>query len=244
VKVGFRSFVRAAGLRGLAGAAVVAATAMIVSARAAEPSAAGADWNRAAIGTIDPKVFDMALGAEACAIETGAVSNPATLSVIDYSKASTIPRLWVYDLKNRSLLYQELVAHGQGSGGNVASRFSNESDTHASSLGLFVTAGTVVASTGYSLLLNGLEAGINDHALARGIIMHGAWYVSEAFAKAQGYLGRSWGCPAVSLQVARTLIDRIKGGGLLFAYYPDPRWLATSRFLNHCGAKPATASTN
>ena len=234
----------AIGLRGVTSAALVAAAAVVVSARTPGPASTAADWNRAAIGTIDPKVFDMALDAEACAIETGAVSHPATLSVIDYSKASTVPRLWVYDLNDRSLLYQELVAHGQGSGGNVPTRFSNESDTHASSLGLFVTAGTVVANTGYSLLLKGLETGVNDNALARGIIMHGAWYVSEAFAKAQGYLGRSWGCPAVSLQVARALIDRIKGGGLLFAYYPDPRWLATSRFLNHCGTKPATASTN
>jgi|SRR5579862_300896 len=227
-------------LSGLAvfSAAIVGAAAY---ARAAAPvetvMPAPSGWNAASLGTIDPKVFGLAMDATECAIDTGAVKDPATLSVIDYSKVSTVPRLWVYDLKSRSLVYQELVAHGQGSGGNIPTRFSNETDTHASSLGLFLTGTTVVAKTGYSLLLKGLEAGFNDHALARGIIMHGAWYVSEAFAKAQGYLGRSWGCPAVSQQVAHALIDRIKGGGVLFAYYPDPQWLATSKYLNGCGAR-------
>lgn len=200
-----------------------------------------AEWTPEALGSIDPKVFNLALGAAQCAAGFGDVSNPSTLSVIDYSKASTVPRLWVYDLKSRTRLFEELVAHGQGSGGNVPTVFSNVTDTHASSLGLFVTASAFLGGKGYSLLLTGLEAGFNDHARARGIIMHGAWYVSEAFARAQGYLGRSWGCPAVSQQVAQTLIDRVKGGSLLFAYYPDPKWLATSKYLGTCNT-PAHAA--
>lgn len=225
-------------------AAALAAVPPPASAAVPTASSGAALWDPAALGTIDRKVFDLGMAAADCAVQTGVVKDPPTLSIIDYSKASTVPRLWVYDLKERSLLFEELVAHGQGSGGNVPTRFSNEPDTHASSLGLFLAEGTVVGETGYSLLLKGLDAGFNDNALARGIIMHGAWYVSEAFAKAQGYLGRSWGCPAVSLSIARTLIDRIKNGGLVFAYYPDGKWLASSRFVGSCGVKhplPATA---
>jgi hypothetical protein len=83
------------------------------------PVAASA-WSQAARGTIDPRVLDLALGAVQCAVRSGAVTDPATLTVIDYSKPSTEKRLWVFDLQAHELLYEELVAHGQGSGDNVA----------------------------------------------------------------------------------------------------------------------------
>jgi hypothetical protein len=139
-------------------------------------------------------------------------------------------------LRARELVYEELVAHGQGSGGNLPTLFSNEADTHRTSLGLFVTGDTYVGKNGYSLRLDGLDRGFNDRARDRAIVMHGAPYVSEQFAREQGRLGRSWGCPAVSEAVARNLIDRVKGGGLVFAYYPDQNWLAGSQYLGGCAA--------
>jgi hypothetical protein len=181
-------------------------------------------------------VFDLALGAASCAVKSGAVKEPSTLTVIDYSKPSSEPRLWVYDLKSRELLYQELVAHGQGSGANVPTQFSNEPETHRTSLGLFVTADTYVGKNGYSLRLDGLDRGFNDLASERAIVMHGAPYFSEACDKAKGRLGRSWGCPAVSDLVARKMIDTVKGGSLVFAYYPDSQWLKASKFLGGCKA--------
>src|SRR4051812_5805875 len=78
----------------------------------------------------DAGVVDMAFGAASCAIRAGAVSDPQTLTVIDYSKPSTEDRLFVYDLDSRQLEYAELVAHGSGSGENMATRFSNDADTH------------------------------------------------------------------------------------------------------------------
>src|SRR5262249_13920006 len=108
--------------------------------------------------------------------------------------------------------------------------------SHRSSIGLFVTADTYVGKNGYSLRLDGLESGFNDRAREREIVIHGAPYVSAAFADAHGRLGRSWGWPPLSLGRARTVIDRVKGGGLLFSYYPDPTWLRTSQFLNTCQA--------
>ena len=186
--------------------------------------------------TIETDVLELALGAASCAVKSGAVERPRTLTVIDYSKPSTEKRLWVYDLTTRELLYEELVAHGQGSGANHATQFSNTPDSHQTSLGLFVTDETYVGRNGYSLRLDGLDKGMNDRARARAIVMHGAPYVSPAFAKANGRLGRSHGCPAVSDAVARELINRVKSGGLVFAYYPDAEWLKTSKYLGGCGA--------
>jgi hypothetical protein len=101
---------------------------------------------------------------------------------------------------------------------------------------LFLTDETYVGRNGYSLRLDGLDRGFNDRARERAIVMHGAPYVSEAFAEAQGRLGRSWGCPALRQSVAREVIDRVKGGGLLFAYYPDAKWLTSSKYLGDCAA--------
>jgi hypothetical protein len=206
------------------------------------PAFSRADWTAPALGTIDTDVFGLALGAASCAVRSGDVPNPATLTVIDYSKPSTAKRLWVFDLLARELLYQELVAHGQGSGDNLATTFSNEENTHRSSLGLFATEGTYSGKNGYSLRLNGLEPGFNDHALERAIVIHGAPYVSEAFAEAQGRLGRSWGCPALREGIAREVIDHVKNGNLLFVYYPDEKWLKSSKYLGDCAAARPSAA--
>ena len=202
----------------------------------ANVSFARENFEGVSLGSIQPDVLDLALNAATCAVRAGKVSNPKTLTVIDYSRPSSQPRLWVVDLTTHELLYEELVAHGQGSGGDTATMFSNQPETHRTSLGLFVTDSTYVGKNGYSLRLNGLDEGINDKARERAIVMHGAPYVSEAYVRANGRLGRSWGCPAIRSDIAREMIDRVKGGGLVFAYYPDATWLKSSKFLGGCGA--------
>ena len=194
-----------------------------------------AAWSDAAVSTIAPGVLKLALGASQCATKSGAVVDPATLTIIDYSKPSSEPRLWVLDLKARTLLYEELVSHGQGSGGDRATKFSNMPDSHQTSIGLFVTDTTYVGRNGYSLRLDGLDRGFNDRARERAIVMHGAPYVNRGIIKNLGRLGRSHGCPAVRDAVARELIDRVKGGSLVFSYYPDAEWLERSKFLGSCG---------
>lgn len=191
------------------------------------------DFDATAIGSIEMDVLEMALSAASCAVRAGDARAPSTLTVIDYSKASTEKRLWVFDLKSRELIYEELVAHGQGTGANMATQFSNEPDSHRTSLGLFRTDAPYVGKNGYSLRLDGLDKGLNDRARERAIVMHGAPYVSAAFVKSNGRLGRSHGCPAVSADVARRMIDRVKGGGLVFAYYPDAR-LKSSKYVGGC----------
>jgi hypothetical protein len=141
----------------------------------------------------------------------------------------------VFDVERGRLLFQELVAHGRNTGEKVAEHFSNVEGSKMSSLGLYQTAETYYGSNGYSLRLRGLDSGFNDRALERAIVMHGASYVSAAIAEHMGRLGRSWGCPAVRQEVARGVIDTLKGGALLFAYYPDSKWLSESTFFK-CGA--------
>lgn len=191
-------------------------------------------WPASEVDRIDPTVFTLGLKAARCAASSGTVTSPSTLTIIDYSQPSTEPRLWVLDLARRAVIYEELVAHGQGSGGNIPTRFSNEPESHQTSIGLFATDSTYVGRNGYSLKLDGLEPGFNDRARERAIVMHGAPYVNADISKQLGRLGRSHGCPAVREPVARELIDRVKGGGLVFAYYPDRTWLENSRFLTAC----------
>jgi hypothetical protein len=198
-------------------------------------------WSPAAVSRIDARVLELALAASRCATASGMVEEPSTLTIIDYSKPSTERRLWVLDFETRGLLYEELVAHGQGSGGNLPTKFSNTPDSHQTSLGLFVTDTTYVGRNGYSLRLTGLEPGFNDRARERAIVMHGAPYVSGQISKSLGRLGRSHGCPAVREPIARELIDRVKGGSLVFAYYPDTNWLKSSRFLKNCAGSSAPA---
>ena len=178
-------------------------------------------------------VLRLALDAARNAAERGLVRRTNLLTVIDYSLPSSQPRLFVFDLAARRILFRELVAHGKNSGGNVANFFSNSPGSLATSLGLFVTADTYVGNNGYSLRLRGLEEGINDMAMDRAIVMHGAAYVSAAAVRALGRLGRSWGCPAVRKEIARKMIDTLRGGSPVFAYYPEKRWLASSAFVPH-----------
>ena len=181
---------------------------------------------------LDTKVLDMALQARTCAAAYGDIEGDSRLAVIDYSMPSTEKRLWVFDLASGDVVFNEHVAHGQGSGGNMTTAFSNNDGSHQTSLGLFRTAETYHGGNGYSMRMDGLDAGYNDNARDRLIVMHGADYVNPAATASLGRLGRSWGCPAVRRAVAQDMIDLLKDGQLLFSYYPEQDWIDSSRFLN------------
>ncbi len=157
--------------------------------------------------------------------------NKQLLTVIDYSKPSNKRRLWVFDMKNHRTLFNTWVSHGKNSGNITATSFSNNPGSLKSSIGVFITASPYIGGNGYSLRLNGLEHGINNNAYRRDIVIHGARYVSSDTIKRNGQAGRSWGCPAVSLELATPIINTIKDNTVVFAYYPDPKWLLHSRFL-------------
>lgn len=178
---------------------------------------------------LDRGVLALALEARACALRNHEVGDDARLAAIDYSRPSTEKRLWVFDMAHDRVLFNEHVAHGSGTGDNLARRFSNEDGSHATSLGLFRTAETYEGGNGYSLRLDGLDAGFNDHARSRAIVMHGAWYVNPDLIRSQGRLGRSQGCPALREQVAKVVIDSLKQHQLLFAYADDAAFLQRGR---------------
>src|SRR5262249_18571209 len=156
---------------------------------------------------------------------------PNVLTVIDFSLPSSQKRLWTFDLSTRKLLYYEWVAHGKDSGEDRTVRFSNDMASIMSSVGVYVTDHTYIGKNGYSLRLRCLEKGYNDNIYPRAVVLHGAWYVSEQMIKLYGRLGRSYGCPAVRKEISAQLIDAVKDGSMIFAYYPLPDWLAHSHFL-------------
>lgn len=186
---------------------------------------------------LSPQVLDAALSSRECAKRQGLIDEQGEryLTVIDYSLPSTEPRLWVFDLAEGEVAFHERVAHGRNTGEERAVSFSNVEGSLQTSLGLFRTAETYVGSNGYSLRLDGLEPGVNDRARERAIVVHGAPYVSDEFIAKTGRIGRSWGCPALPQPVAREVIDTIRGGTLLFSWYPDTAWLQSSSFLS-CSA--------
>jgi hypothetical protein len=178
-----------------------------------------------------PQVLALALKAYNHARQLGQTTS-SILTLIDYSLPSREKRLWVMDVGRGALLFHELVAHGKRTGDDIAYAFSNRPGSEQSSLGAFVTGETYPGKHGLSLRLKGLEPGINDRAEERDIVVHAAPYVSEATARTLGRLGRSQGCPAVRPEVAAPIIDTIKGGTFLFAYYPDPALQQMSAYLN------------
>lgn len=157
------------------------------------------------------------------------------LTLIDFSKPSTEKRLFVFDMKKQKLLFASVVSHGKNSGENYATSFSNEYGSYKSSLGFYLTGTTYQGKNGYSLILDGLEKGVNDKARERAIVMHGAAYADPAVASKGGRLGRSFGCPAVPQKLSRPIIDAIKGGSVMFIYAGTPDYLAQSSILNDNG---------
>jgi hypothetical protein len=180
---------------------------------------------------LDKEVLTLALKAYKNAA-TNALVKKSVITIVDYTLPSSQPRMWVIDLKKNQVKHVLHVAHGKGSGLEAATTFSNAPATHKSSIGVFVTGETYSGRHGESLYLHGLERDVNHNAYKRSIVMHGARYVSPEIAARTGRLGRSFGCFAINQNELTTVVQDIKDGGLLFAYYPDRNWLQNSQFLN------------
>ena len=186
---------------------------------------------------IRPGVIEEAVGAMKCAQSRGVGVDARRLAIIDYTIPSRKQRLWVVDLDAQKLLFKEHVAHGQKSGHDVPTEFSDRNGSHQTSLGLFYTDSTYVGGNGYSLKLHGISNGFNESAMRRLIVMHGAAYVDPHAAVRMGRLGRSWGCPAVRVEIAKPMIDALKGGN--FIYSSGPGTAALSR----CGDESLTLAS-
>ncbi len=166
-----------------------------------------------------------------------ALGQKSLLTLIDYSLPSREKRLWVFDLNREKLLFHTYVSHGIRSGVFSSNYFSNQYNSKASSIGVYATNKPYYGRHGLSLKLSGLDASFNDNADGRAVVMHGGWYVDEAFIKKYGRAGRSWGCPAVPATLTQSIINTIKEDSILIAYYPSDRWFKQSKFLK-CDKQP------
>lgn len=183
---------------------------------------------------LSPEVFGTAMRGYLALKQDGALSTTKDiLSICDFNLPSTKPRLWVIDLKSHTVLYSTYVAHGQGSGGLYARDFSNVKDSRKTSLGFYVTTGTYQGKYGLSLYLEGKDKHFNDAAMERQIVMHGAPYVSREFIRnnKEGYLGRSWGCPAVPVTLSAKIIPTIQDSTCLFVAFNSKSYLDKSVWL-------------
>jgi hypothetical protein len=166
-------------------------------------------------------------------VEHGKVRNRRYLTVCDFSLSSNTNRLWLIDTRTKQVVINTLVAHGSRTGEEFARYFSNISESHQSSLGFYVTRNTYSGKNGYSMRMDGVDGGFNNKALSRDVVMHGADYVSYAYARANKRIGRSWGCPAVARNMAAPIIDKIKNGSVLFIHHPSKQYLRRSYWLNN-----------
>ena len=168
--------------------------------------------------------------------KAGKIANNKVISIVDFSLPSNKKRLFVIDMDKFKVVFNTYVAHGVNSGKEYAEQFSNRPESNQSSLGFYETLNTYNGKNGYSLHLEGLEEGINDNADSRAIVMHGANYVSENMIQTQGFLGRSWGCPAVPVKLHKPIINKIKNGTCLFIYSSDKNYLIHSKILKEAEA--------
>jgi hypothetical protein len=165
--------------------------------------------------------------------EEGKLINSSILTIIDFSQSSKNKRMYVIDLYKKMLLFNTYVAHGRNTGNEYATNFSNKEGSFMSSLGFYITQNIATGSrVGLSLILQGIEKGINDKAQQREIIMHGADYATEDFIRKYGRLGRSYGCPSLPPDQIKPVAEAIKGGTCLFIYKHDDNYIHHSSLLN------------
>ncbi len=181
---------------------------------------------------LSQQTFDYAIKGFNYLVQTGKLVNNTLISIVDFSLPSSKKRLFVIDLDQHKVVFCTYVAHGVNSGKEFANQFSNRPESYQSSLGFYETLNTYMGDNGYSLRLEGLESGINDNAGSRAIVIHGAAYVNEGLIRSQGYIGRSWGCPALPQKLHKPIINKIKNGTCLFIYSPDKNYLNKSKILN------------
>lgn len=187
------------------------------------------------VAGLSKEAFNTAVAGYNYLLAQGKIKNEGVLSIVDFTRPSSMKRLFVIDLNKATVLFNTYVSHGRNSGAEMASNFSNDANSFKSSLGFYITGDTYKGKHGYSLKLEGEEQGINDNAFNRGIVMHCAQYVTEGFIKMKGYIGRSQGCPAVPPNMYKPIIEKIKEGSCLFMYSPDKYYLSHSSILNTAG---------
>ena len=164
--------------------------------------------------------------------EEGRLKKESLLTIIDYSKSSNKERFFLFDVDKQVMLHKCLVAHGKNTGQEYARYFSNVPETKKSSIGFHITAESYYGMHGLSMRMDGVEPRFNGNVRKRDIVMHSAHYVSQKFIAEHNRLGRSWGCPALPVDNYVPIILKIKDGSCLFVYYPDEKYLSSSKYAS------------
>ena len=181
---------------------------------------------------LDEKAFEYAWRGYHNLLKKGMIKKKSVLSICDFTQPSCSKRLYVIDVRHKKLLYRTYVAHGQNSGAEYASSFSNKPESFKSSLGFYITKRTYFGRNGLSLRIEGLDSGFNDLAGKRNIVLHGSSYVSQKFIRNTGAIGTSLGCPAMPSAVSPKIIRAVKNGSCLFIYHPTQQYLDESNVIN------------
>jgi hypothetical protein len=181
---------------------------------------------------LDEKAFEYAWRGYHNLLKKGLIRKKTVLSICDFSQSSCSKRMYVIDVAHKKLLYRTYVAHGQKSGSEYATNFSNDQDSYMSSLGFYITQKTYIGRNGLSLRLNGVDSGYNDMAFKRKIVLHGSSYVSENYIGQNGTIGTSLGCPALPSAISGRIIRAVRGGSCLFIYHPTQQYLDNSSIIN------------
>jgi len=154
------------------------------------------------------------------------------LTIVDFSLPSNLERLFVIDLEENKVVHRSLVAHGMNSGDIDATAFSNEHDSHKSSLGFYITGRVYRGKHAESIKLYGIERNFNSNAYNRGVVVHRADYATEDFLKMNnGVLGRSFGCPAVPAKHYKELTQFLRDGSCFYIYHPNKYYHRNSKIL-------------
>jgi hypothetical protein len=184
----------------------------------------------------DPRALESAVNAYYAyqAAHPNEIKTPY-LYFVDFGQSQSAQRGYVFDMQSLKVVEGPFtVAQGSGSGSGIPARFSNEARSRSTSLGLYVT-GNTYAFTGHNagrpynsvaVRLIGKSQGFNDNAFARGVVAHGAPYVTENQA------GKSQGCPAMQPDRAQRLLPKLANGSVVFLYAPNADWMARDQWVN------------
>lgn len=169
--------------------------------------------------------------------ESGKNVQKDIITLIDFRLSSNNRRLWIVDIRQNKVLFHSVVSHGKNTGEEYANYFSNTVHSNKSSVGFYLTGETYYGKHGLSLRLDGQEAGFNDNARKRAVVMHGASYATREFARTYGRLGRSFGCPAIPKKYHKEIINLVANKSTLFIYYPLEDYQKNSHLLDRSAAE-------
>lgn len=137
---------------------------------------------------------------------SGQIKNNLSI-LIDYRKPVLKKRLWVIDNSSGEVWLNAHVGHSFKSGLLKTTDFSNIIMSEKTSIGCFITGESYSGPYGFSMRVIGMEKGINDNALRRGVVFHGQF--PPSYTK---------GCFATFPRLNKEIIEMTKNGSLVLVY--------------------------